>query len=169
MKKRLRLVSIGFVFLAFMIGILTVPVRADEPPDYTVEYYDDFNDAPGTWYENDNDAVEGGSWGFYLLTVEFYFFNVPQDGDVYKIRIDYDDSEPSVPENLYVNYRWTYGGGPWGYVTTCCANRFDTKFTINDPTTATLTVRFMDAGGWFDFTRDKWEFGREPELWIYWN
>lgn len=48
-------------------------------------------------------------------------------------------------------------------------NECSNGISCADATSTTLSVRIEDCSNIFDFLRDRWSFGGEPELWMYWN
>lgn len=156
---------LGIVLISVMLFGVTQPVAAWS--DIGVEYYDDVDSVIGTWYPTENDAVEGGSLGSYDLEVIFEIWYVDQTADVYKIRVDYDNWSPHPPEILIVKYRWD-DEDPWQFVTSCAGSAQDVKITIDDAESSVLQIQFVDYSNFLDFYRQTWNFGREPELWMYW-
>ncbi|MFQ5883824.1 MAG: hypothetical protein ACE5IO_01840 [Thermoplasmata archaeon] len=169
MRTELRSTLVGLAVVAFVAGFLILPVFADmlrPPPEYMVIYYDSYDCVVGTWYPNENHAVED-RWEYgWAFGCRFTYKNIPQDGDVYKIRIDYDGWSELWPEVLDIEYRWA--SGSWTDLTSCSNRAFDIKFTITDASSSTLYVSLTDSVAHPFEPRDVWEFGREPELWIYW-
>lgn len=134
--------------------------------DIGVEYYDGVNEIYGEWSENDNTALEEyvGLWAYYL-DIEFNITNVDQNADVYKIRVDFDGADAGEAIQLW--YRWGLSGS-WVYCDTIGPDPEDSYFTITDASNALLQIKIIDNTRVFDFGRDQWEFGGEPELWMYW-
>ncbi len=143
--------------------ILGLPVLAWS--DIGVEYYDGVKEIYGEWSENDNTALEEyvGLWAYYL-DIEFNITNVDQNADVYKIRVDYGGSDGDEAIQLW--YRWG-SSGSWIYCTTLSSIQ-DLYYTITDASSTLLQIKIMDNTRIFDFNRDQWDFGGEPELWMYW-
>ena len=163
MKTRTcRILFLSFATL-FIVAFIIHPVNAWS--EVGVERVDDIDDGPGTQYPTENEALEGGSWGFYDFEVVFTILSVDQTADVYKIWIDSDGSDQYPPETLLVYYKW--GLGSWTYLT-AFAYAVEDKYTITDATSTTLYIKIVDYSNLFDFLRDKWSFGDEPVLWMYW-
>ena len=163
--KKSRIVFAGFVLAVFVASLMLQPVAAWS--EVGVEWYDDVDEIMGDWYEDDNEALEGGVFGGYGLEIIFRIDNVDLTADVYKIRIDYDGYDQWPPETILLYYRWGSSGG-YEYSCSFGSTVTDFKITIDDATSTHLYIKIIDYSRWLDFLRDKWYFGREPELWMYW-
>ncbi|TFH11662.1 MAG: hypothetical protein E4H14_00455 [Candidatus Thorarchaeota archaeon] len=166
MKKNSRNIIISLVVSIFILSLVT-PVQAWS--DVGVEYYDSITETIGTWDESDNEALESSTVGFHMLGIKFIINSVDQTADVYKIRIDYDGADSGSPETLQIYYRWGTTGSFLLAATFGGTSEDDFQVTINDPTSTTLQLSLVDTVQLFEFQRDRWYFGREPELWMYWN
>jgi len=150
-----------------LIFILSCIQPASAWSDVGVEYCDNIDDDPGTWYPTENQALEGGSFGSYDFQVIFRYDSIDQTADVYKLWIDFDGSDQNPPETLFVHYKWGTGSS-WTYLVTFGDGSKEAQYTLTDATSSTLYVRFMDYSNFWDFLRDRWSFGGEPILWMYW-
>ncbi|MGM0687224.1 MAG: hypothetical protein ACQET3_09670 [Promethearchaeati archaeon] len=164
MKSKYKIFSFALLVMTVSL-LLIVSVRAWS--DIGVERYDDFDDNPGTWDEDKNKAIEGGTQGMYDMVIIFIIENVDQSAHTYKIRIDYDSYTALGPETLQVYYGWG-SSGEWIWICNCDWWLGDMKITVADATSSVLQVKFIDTSS-LDFKCDGWIFGREPELWMYWN
>ncbi|TFH11656.1 MAG: hypothetical protein E4H14_00425 [Candidatus Thorarchaeota archaeon] len=145
---------------------MITPVQAWS--DVGVEYYDSITETIGTWDESDNEALETVTPWFCKITIEFSISSVDQTADVYKIRIDYDGGDCGSPENILLYYRWGTSGGFTHVDTFGGSSPDDFQVTITDASSTTLEIKLVDEVQFPDLQRDLWNFGREPELWMYW-
>jgi hypothetical protein len=164
MNKVLNRLLLSSFFTLLIVAFMIQPVVAWS--DVGVEYFDDYYDDPGTWYPSENQALEGGSLGAYDFQATFIYYGVDTTADTYKVRVNFTGSDQSPPESINVYYKW--GSGSWTFLTTI-SSQGDSQYTIADATSTTLYVRLEDYSNFFDFLRDRWSFGGEPELWMYWN
>ncbi|TFH10276.1 MAG: hypothetical protein E4H14_02840 [Candidatus Thorarchaeota archaeon] len=163
MKKHVSRTIVLALSVVFFIAFVIQPASAWS--DIGVEYCT-ASANPGTWYSTENEGLEGGSLGSYDFEAVFTFTDVDLTADVYKVWIDYDCSDQRPDETLYVHYKW--GSGSWYLITELSTNAVEAQYTINDATSTTLYVRFIDYSNFLDFMRDCWSFGGEPVLWMYW-
>jgi hypothetical protein len=163
-NKKSKQIVLSLLSFIVILSLIT-PVHAWS--DVGVQYYDSpVDEIYGEWSEYDNTALEEyvGLWAYYLELV-FDIDDVDQTADVYKIRVDFEDADAG--EALQIWYRWGDSGN-WVFADYVGPNEEDVYLTITDASDDLLQVKIQDNTRVFDGGRDQWEFGREPELWMYW-
>lgn len=165
-RIRQRMVVLGAFLLVVSMFVMPVVAWSDS------ESYQDSNPSEtyGSWdsyNERANEADIGTTYGCDLI---FEMTSIPQDGDSYKLHIDYDGCNPGWPyhESLLIEYRWG-SSGSWTFVAYCDYQKGDWMEDLSDPTSSIFQVHFIDCGrGIFD-SDHTWYFGNEPVLWVYYE
>ena len=105
----------------------------------------------------------------HKLELIFQMNSIPQDGDDYKIEIDYDGCTPGGhgAETLIAQYRWGTSGG-WTTIDTFFYPKHNV-YDITDPTSTTIQIIFYDQNRWWWDSKHTWDFGFEPILIVYWD
>jgi hypothetical protein len=163
MKSRKKYVCLATMLIIFCAVIM--PVKA------TIYGYWDFwpEEVLGSWSEGYLEATEEEIGDEHYCKIEWCFDGVMQDGDDYKIDIDYNGVSPGYPwnyESMKLEYRWGYGdweqiNGLFNYLP------YDHEVLIDDPTDTTLYLRLYDCDREDDDIQHTWSFGVEPHLLVY--
>ena len=159
-RKRIFLLSLVTIFLI----IASVSATTKQ------EYYDNTPfPVYGSWDSGSEEAEEAYHGGTYKLELIFQMNSIPQDGDDYKIEIDYDGCTPGGhgAETLIAQYRWGTSGS-WITIDTFYYAKHQV-YDINDPTSTTIQILFLDQNRWWWDSQHTWDFGFEPILQVYWN
>ncbi len=165
MKRTNQGKSLILLLTLFLLSMV-IPVQAWS--DIGVEYYDDIHAITGEWSENDNTALEEYVFIMsYQLEIVFEINSIDLTADVYKVHIDFDGGDGDPVEKLKLYYGW---GDPDAseYIGEFGPSAQDFYCTITDASDTTLYIRIVDNCHSLDSYRDQWDFGREPELWLYW-
>ncbi|MHA1956785.1 MAG: hypothetical protein ACXAAO_13280 [Candidatus Thorarchaeota archaeon] len=162
-NKRNTIIVLAIVLIVpFLVALPVKAVTTD------IDYYDSRNENWGDWNPVDYEALEFIYSGVYKFECVFVFTSVAQDGDAYKLDIDYNTLWPGWPfhESILVYYRWGSSGG-WTWHLTLDLNSYDDQKVILDASNSRLEVKFYDAGQGRDLLETTWFFGHDgPILWV---
>ena len=161
------MVTFGVFIVILTMIIMPVSAWSDEEPHTP----DDIDEMYGSWDSSDEGAEESIYGIAYRSLIVFEYDNIEQDGDSYKIHVDYDGHTPGYPwnyETLGVEYRWGTSGS-WIVIAYLNFNAADSFYEITDASSTTIQIRFVDSSIILDATKHTWFFGSEPHLWVYWE
>jgi len=155
MKRTKKLVLV-LALCVILFGTVS-PVRAGRET-----YNDDDPDVIyGNW-EDDYDATEEEISGNYRCVFTFEYNDIRLDGYDYFVNIDYDGVSPGWiwGESLQVKYKWD--GGTWKHLLYLDWITSDQDWPIDDATSSTLYLRFIDYVKTGDNVLHTWYFGDTP-------